>query len=52
MSSTIRTFGSGKKALFYSDGTGCKSGSKRQIEVTFTDETGTAAKASNAAGKC
>jgi hypothetical protein len=52
VSSTIRTFGSGKKALFYSDGTGCKKGSRRQIEVTFTDETGTASKASNAAGKC
>src|SRR3954470_3505555 len=38
VSSTIKTFGKGKKALFYSDGTGCKAGGKRQIEVTFTDE--------------
>jgi hypothetical protein len=50
--STIKTFGSGKKALFYSDGTGCKAGAKRQIEVTFTDEAGTSGKASAPAGSC
>jgi hypothetical protein len=52
VNSTIKTFGKGKKALFYSDGTGCKAGAKRQIEVTFTDETGTSAKASGSAGSC
>jgi hypothetical protein len=50
--STIKKVGKGKKALFYSDGTGCKKGSKRQVEVTFTDETGTASKASAPAGSC
>jgi hypothetical protein len=52
VSSTIKTFGKGKKALFYSDGTGCKAGAKRQIEVTFTDETGASGKASGNAGSC
>ncbi|HWH96107.1 MAG TPA: hypothetical protein VNT03_19750 [Baekduia sp.] len=50
VSSTIRKIGTGKKALFYSDGTGCKG--KRQVEVTFTDETGATAKTSAAAGNC
>jgi hypothetical protein len=50
VSSTIKTFGKGKKALFYSDGTGCKG--TRQIQVTFTDETGASANTSAAAGKC
>jgi hypothetical protein len=48
--STIKKIGTGKKALFYSDGTGCKG--KRQVEVTFTDETGTSSKASAPAGNC
>jgi hypothetical protein len=52
VSSTIKKIGKGKKALFYSDGTGCKKGSKRQIEVTFTDETGKQGKASSSAGSC
>lgn len=52
VTSSIRTFGKGKKALFYSDGTGCKKGSSRQIQVTFTDESGTSGNASSAAGKC
>ncbi|WCB95629.1 hypothetical protein DSM104299_04378 [Baekduia alba] len=52
VTSTIKKIGKGKKALFYSDGTGCKSGSKRQVEVTFTDEGGTASKTSAAAGNC
>lgn len=50
VSSTIKTIGKGKKALFYSDGTGCKG--KRQIEVTFTDETGKKGSAAASAGKC
>jgi hypothetical protein len=52
VTSVIRKIGSGKKALFYSDGTGCKSGKSRQIQVTFTDETGASETAQNAAGKC
>src|SRR3954470_14801508 len=48
--STIRKIGKGKKALFYSDGKGCKG--KRQVEVTFTDESGATAKTSASAGKC
>src|SRR3954463_10994299 len=52
VSSTIKKIGKGKKALFYSDGTGCKAGSKRQVEVTFTDETGATAKPPAAAGSC
>jgi hypothetical protein len=52
VSSTIKKIGSGKKALFYSDGTGCKAGKSRQVEVTFTDETGTSTKQSASAGKC
>lgn len=48
--STIKKIGKGKKALFYSDGTGCKG--QRQVEVTFTDEAGTSAKTSASAGKC
>jgi hypothetical protein len=50
VSSTIKKFGTGNKALFYSDGTGCKG--SRQVEVTFTDETGTSAKTAASAGKC
>ncbi|HEY6762823.1 MAG TPA: hypothetical protein VI318_25195 [Baekduia sp.] len=50
VSSKIKTFGKGKKALFYSDGTGCKG--TRQVQVTFTDETGASANAQAAAGKC
>jgi hypothetical protein len=50
VTSNIKKFGTGKKALFYSDGTGCKG--TRQVEVTFTDETGTSQKASSSAGKC
>jgi hypothetical protein len=50
VTSTIKKFGTGKKALFYSDGTGCKG--KRQVEVTFTDETGASAKTSAPAGNC
>jgi hypothetical protein len=52
VSSTIKKIGKGKKALFYSDGTGCKAGSKRQVEVTFTDETGATAKTAAPAGSC
>ena len=52
VTSTIRKIGSGKKALFYSDGTGCKAGGKRQIQVTFTDETGASENATNSAGSC
>jgi hypothetical protein len=52
VTSTIKKIGSGKKALFYSDGTGCKAGSNRQVEVTFTDETGATEKTSASAGKC
>jgi hypothetical protein len=48
--STIKKIGNGKKALFYSDGTGCKG--KRQVEVSFTDETGTTQKAAANAGNC
>ncbi|MCW2985670.1 MAG: hypothetical protein JWR63_3240 [Conexibacter sp.] len=48
--STIKKIGTGKKALFYSDGTGCKG--SRQVQVTFTDETGTKKTAEAAAGKC
>jgi hypothetical protein len=50
VSSTIKKIGTGKKALFYSDSTGCKG--TRKIEVTFTDEAGTSAKTSASAGKC
>jgi hypothetical protein len=50
VTSTIKKLGSGKKALFYSDGTGCKG--TRQVEVTFTDESGASSKASASAGKC
>jgi len=48
--STIKKVGNGKKAVFYSDGTGCKG--TRQVEVSFTDETGATQKASAGAGKC
>ncbi|HWI75076.1 MAG TPA: hypothetical protein VNT55_24145 [Baekduia sp.] len=50
VSSTIKKIGTGKKALFYSDGTGCKS--SRKVDVTFTDETGASANTSASAGKC
>jgi hypothetical protein len=50
VTSTIKTIGKGKNALFYSDGTGCKG--SRQVEVTFTDETGASEKSSGTAGKC
>ena len=52
VTSSIKKIGKGKKAMFYSDGTGCKPGSKRQVEVTFTDETGASSKASGSAGSC
>lgn len=52
VTSSIKSFGKGKKALFYSDGTGCKKGSSRQVQVTFTDESGQSANASAPAGKC
>jgi hypothetical protein len=52
VTSTIRKFGKGKKALFYSDGTGCKAGSRRQIAVTFTAESGEAGTATAPAGSC
>jgi hypothetical protein len=52
VTSTIKKIGKGKKALFYSDGTGCKAGKSREIRVTFTDETGASADAANSAGKC
>ena len=50
VTSTIKKIGKDKNAMFYSDGTGCKG--TRQVEVTFTDETGTSQKASGSAGKC
>lgn len=50
VTSTIRKIGSGKKALFYSNGVGCRG--SRQIQVSFTDETGQTGTASAAAGKC
>jgi hypothetical protein len=52
VTSSIRSFGKGKKALFYSDGTGCKKGSSRQVQVTFTDESGTSSTTAASAGKC
>jgi hypothetical protein len=52
VTSTIRKLGKGNKALFYSDGTGCKAGRSRQVQVTFTDESGTSANASASAGRC
>jgi hypothetical protein len=52
VTSTIAKRGKGKKALFYSDGTGCKAGGKREIEVTFTSEGGETGKASAPAGSC
>jgi hypothetical protein len=48
VSSTIKKLGKGTKGLFTS--TGCKG--KRNIEVTFTAETGQTAKQSNTAGSC
>ena len=50
VTSTIKKIGTGKKALFYSDGTGCKG--TRKVEVSFTDETNTTQKAEASAGKC
>jgi hypothetical protein len=50
VNSTIKTIGKGKKALFYSDGTGCKG--TRKVDVTFTDETGASSTTSASAGKC
>jgi hypothetical protein len=46
--STIKKLGKGTKGLFTS--TGCKG--TRDVEVTFTAETGQTAKQSNSAGKC
>jgi hypothetical protein len=50
VTSVIKKLGTGKKALFYSDGTGCKG--SRSVDVTFSDETGGTANSSAAAGKC
>jgi hypothetical protein len=50
VSSVIKKVGTGKKALFYSDGTGCKG--SRKVDVTFTDESGATANTSASAGKC
>ena len=48
VTSTIKKFGTGKKALFYS--IGCKG--SRSVGVTFTSEAGAASTVSAAAGKC
>ena len=50
VTSTIKKIGKGKKALFYSDGTGCRG--RRQIQVTFTAESGESGTAQSSAGSC